>query len=64
MKQRIIILPVALCGCKTWSLTMSEERRLKECENGLLRKIFEPKRDDVAGKWRKLYKEELNDLYS
>jgi len=43
---------------------MSEERRLKECENRFLRKVFEPKRDDVAGKWRKLHKEELNDLYS
>jgi hypothetical protein len=23
-----------------------------------------PKRDEVIGKWRKLYNEELNDLYS
>ena len=62
--QRTIILPVILCGCEKWSLTMSEERRLKECENRLLRKIFEPKRDEVAGKWRKLHNEELNDVYS
>jgi hypothetical protein len=61
--QRIIILPVALCGCETWSLTMSEKRRLRECENRLLRKISEPKRDDVAEKWRKLHNEELNNLY-
>jgi hypothetical protein len=30
----------------------------------VLRRIFGPKRDDVTGEWRRLYKEELNDLYS
>jgi len=29
-----------------------------------VRRIFEPKRDEVAGEWRKLHIEELNDLYS
>ena len=33
-------------------------------ENRVLRRIFGPKRDGVAGEWRKLYNEELNDLYS
>ena len=32
--------------------------------NRVLRRIFEPKRDGVTGKWRKLHNEELNDLYS
>jgi hypothetical protein len=32
-------------------------------ENGLLRRIFEPKMDFVTGEWRKLHSEELNDLY-
>jgi len=32
-------------------------------ENRVLRKIFGPKRDDVTGEWRKLYIEELHDLY-
>jgi len=26
--------------------------------------MFGPKRDEVRGEWRKLYNEELNDLYS
>jgi hypothetical protein len=30
----------------------------------MLRKIFEPKRDEVTGEWRKLHNEELRDLYS
>ena len=29
----------------------------------MLRRIFEPKRDEVTGEWRKLHNEELNDLY-
>jgi hypothetical protein len=33
-------------------------------ENRIPREIFEPKRDEVTGKWRKLHNEELNDLYS
>ena len=33
-------------------------------ENGVLRKIFGPKRDEVEGEWRKLHNYELNDLYS
>jgi hypothetical protein len=32
-------------------------------ENGVLRKIFGPKRDEVTREWRKLHSEELNDLY-
>jgi hypothetical protein len=32
-------------------------------ENRVLRRIFEPKRDEEAGKWRKLHNEELHDLY-
>jgi hypothetical protein len=29
----------------------------------VLRRIFGPKRDEVTGEWKKLYNEELNDLY-
>jgi len=58
-----IILPFVLYGCETWSLTLREERRLRVFENRMLRRIFGPKRDEVTGEWRKLYNEELNDLY-
>ena len=61
---KTIILPVALYGCETWSLTLREERRLKMFENRVLMRIFGPKRDEVTGKWRKLHNEELNDLQS
>jgi hypothetical protein len=61
---RIVILPVVLYGCETWSLTLGEERRLRVFENRVLRRIFGPKRDEVRREWRKLYNEERNDLYS
>ena len=60
---RTIILPVVLYGCETWSLTLKEERRLRVFENRVLSKTFGSKRDEVRGDWRKLHKEELNDLY-
>ena len=61
---RTLILSVVLHGCETWSLTLREERRLRVFENRVLRRVFGPKRGDVIGEWRKLYNEELRDLYS
>jgi hypothetical protein len=39
------------------------ERTLRLFENRVLRRVFEPKKDEVTGEWRKLHNEELNDLY-
>ena len=36
---------------------------MRVLENRVLRRIFGPKRDEVAGDYRKLYNEELNDLH-
>jgi hypothetical protein len=58
------ILPVVLYGCETWSLTLREEHKLRVFENRVLRRIFGPKRDGLAGGWRKLHNEELHNLYS
>ena len=57
------LLSTSFYECETWSLTLTEERRLGLFENRVLRQIFGPKRDEVTGVWRKLH-EELNDLYS
>jgi hypothetical protein len=51
---------VVLHGRGTWSLTLREEHRLRVFENRVLRRIFGPKRDEMAGGWRKLQNEELN----
>jgi len=37
---------------------------LRVFENGVLRRIFGPERDEVTGEWRKLRNKGLNDLYS
>ena len=51
-------------GCETWSLILREERKLRVFENKVLRRIFEPRKDEVTGNWRRLQNDELNDLYS
>jgi hypothetical protein len=43
-----IILSDVLYGYETWSLTLSEGRRLTVFENRVLRRIFGPKRDEVT----------------
>jgi hypothetical protein len=61
--HRTIIFPAVFYGCKTWSLTLREERRLRVFENKVLKRMFGPKRDKVTGELRKLHNEELKDLY-
>jgi hypothetical protein len=53
-----------LYGCEAWSLILREERRLRVFENGVLRRIFGPQREEITGEWRKIHNEELNDLHS
>jgi hypothetical protein len=59
----LAIMPIVACGYETWSHTLREERRVRVFENRMLRRIFGPKGDNIKGEWRKLYNEELNDLY-
>jgi hypothetical protein len=53
------ILPVVLYVCKTWSLTLREERRLRVFESRVLRRIFVLKRDEGTRRWRRLNNKEL-----
>jgi len=46
---RTIIVSGVLYECKTWSLKLRVERRLRVFENRVLRRIFGPKRDEVTG---------------
>jgi hypothetical protein len=43
---------------------LKEEHSLRVFENRVLRRIFGPKRDEVAGQWRKMHNGELHNLYS
>jgi hypothetical protein len=38
--------------------------QLEVFANRVLRRIFDPKKDEVTGDWRKLHNEELHNLYS
>jgi len=42
-----------LYGCKTWSLTLREKRRLMMFENKVLRRIFRPRRVRYEGSGEK-----------
>jgi hypothetical protein len=61
---RTIILPGALYGCETLSLTLREEHRLRVFKNNVLRRTFGPRTNEVTQECRRLHNEELNELYS
>ena len=46
-------------GCKAWSLTLREERRLRVFEKRILGQIFGPK-INKKGEWRRLHNVELH----
>jgi hypothetical protein len=47
---------------QTWYLTLREVHKLRVFENRMARKFFGPKQKEVTGEWRRLRKEELQDL--
>jgi hypothetical protein len=49
---------------ETSSLILKDEHRLRVFDSRMLGRVFEPKRDEVIGGWRKLHNEELHDVYS
>jgi hypothetical protein len=67
LKRKIfkaVIMPVVLYWCKTLTVMLREEHRLKVFENRELRRMFGPRRDEVTGGWREQHNEELHSLYS
>ena len=49
-------------GCEIWSLTLREERKLREFENRVLRRLFGFKSDEITREQIKLHNEELHAL--
>jgi acyl-coenzyme A synthetase/AMP-(fatty) acid ligase len=49
---------------EAWSLILREEYRLGVLENGVLRNLFGPKKDEVTRNCRKLHNEKVYALYS
>jgi len=59
----VLVLPIVLSGCETWSLILREERRLRVFEVRVLRRVFGPRRGEVTGEWKRPRNEEFNDMY-
>jgi hypothetical protein len=57
-----MILPIIFFWLEAWSLALKEDHRLRVSENRVLREIFGPKREEVAGGWRRLHNKELHNL--
>jgi len=60
--HKTIILPIVLYGRETWSLTLRDEHEVRIFENRVLRRIFGPVGEEVAGDWRRLHNEDLHNL--
>jgi hypothetical protein len=45
-------------------ITLREGQRLRVFENRVLRRIFEPKREEQKGDWRKLHSKKSHTLHS
>jgi hypothetical protein len=59
---RSITVSVTLYGCKTWSVTLREEHRLRVFQNTVLRRICGPGRKELVGGWRRPHKEQFHNL--
>jgi hypothetical protein len=55
---------VLLYGCEILSLNLRGGNRLRVFENRMLRRIFELKKDEMMGGWRKLHTGELHDFHA
>jgi hypothetical protein len=57
-------LLLVLYGCEIWSLISREEHRLRVFQKGVLRRIFEPKMEELKEGLRKTtHNEERHDSY-
>jgi hypothetical protein len=61
---KIRISPPFVYGSETWSVTLREEHRLRDFENGVLKRIFAVKRGKVTEEMRNAHYEKLYDLCS
>jgi hypothetical protein len=54
------MIRVLLYGCKTWFITLTEGHKFRVSENRVLRGIFGPKSEEMAGGCRRLLNKELS----
>jgi hypothetical protein len=59
----ILIFNVVLCGCRILSLMLRNGQILGVFENRVLRRMFEPQREEVTRSWRQQNNEDFHHLY-
>jgi hypothetical protein len=59
--DKVEVFYLLFCMCIKLGLSYYRKRAF---ENRVLRRIFGPKRVQVAGGWRRLHNEELHDMYT
>ena len=58
----IMIRPIVLYGCETWTLTKARIHRLEVFENSILRRIYGPIFDNAQGQWVRRHNRDLREL--
>ena len=48
-------------GCETWSFSLGEESRPTVFENGVMKKVFGPEKEEMIGDCRMQHNEKVND---
>jgi hypothetical protein len=61
---KTIILLIVLYGHETCSVTLRVEHTSRVFGNRVLRRMFGPKREEVAGNWTRLHKKKPHNLYA
>jgi hypothetical protein len=62
--KKSMILPDVFYVCEICSITLREEYSFRVSENRVRKRIFGPKREEVAGGWRRFRSEKLYNLYA
>jgi hypothetical protein len=62
--RNYVYVYVVLYGCEIHPPELRDEHKLRVSENRVPRRIFGPRREEVAEGWRRLHNEELHNLYA
>jgi len=63
IKMYETMLPAVLYGCKTCSVILKEEHRLRVLQSRLLRRLFRSKRQKETEGWRIMHDQKRHNLY-
>ena len=58
----VILKPVVLYGCETWTLTEARKHKLEVFENSMLRKILGPTYDNELNQWVRRHNRDIRGM--